>query len=238
MNYEIKSALEANIKEIFFDKNTNKLSYKNLNGIVTSIDSAESLVALQNDLNNVEAQILAGIPVVSDGVTITGTGLVGNPLVAAMPTGAWTVITLASDFEVNNLANEPVPTMTFNMIKDKMYLIEIDFVYSGNNTTGDTEFNISWGGNGYGSGILIGRNISNTVVLTAMQTYATNQTAQHPLGVDIADLVYYTSTAYMQHTFYATDGGTFQLNFGVNTLGSGRIAKLYTGTQLRYKVIN
>lgn len=57
MNYEIKSALEANIKEIFFDKNTNKLSYKNLNGIVTSIDTVNDLITIQNDLIALEATV-------------------------------------------------------------------------------------------------------------------------------------------------------------------------------------
>lgn len=36
--YEIKDANTANINEIFFDKNTNKLSYKNALGIVTVLE--------------------------------------------------------------------------------------------------------------------------------------------------------------------------------------------------------
>ena len=34
MNYEIKSAKEASLEEIFYDKNTNKLSYKDKLGII------------------------------------------------------------------------------------------------------------------------------------------------------------------------------------------------------------
>jgi hypothetical protein len=41
MNYEIKSPQQANIQEIFFNKNTNRLSYKNNYGIVTPIDEEE-----------------------------------------------------------------------------------------------------------------------------------------------------------------------------------------------------
>lgn len=37
MNYEIKSAREASLQEIFYDKNTNKLSYKDKLGIITVI---------------------------------------------------------------------------------------------------------------------------------------------------------------------------------------------------------
>jgi hypothetical protein len=37
MNYEVKSAKEASLQEIFFDKNTNKLSYKDKYGIITII---------------------------------------------------------------------------------------------------------------------------------------------------------------------------------------------------------
>ena len=38
MNYEVKSAREANLQEIFFDKNTNKLSYKDKYGIVKALE--------------------------------------------------------------------------------------------------------------------------------------------------------------------------------------------------------
>ena len=40
MNYEVKSAREASLQEIFYDKNTNKLSYKDKLGIITLIDSS------------------------------------------------------------------------------------------------------------------------------------------------------------------------------------------------------
>jgi hypothetical protein len=59
MNYEIKSTKEANKLEIFFDKNTNKLSYKNSKGIVTSIDTANDLLIIQNDLTALEATVNA-----------------------------------------------------------------------------------------------------------------------------------------------------------------------------------
>jgi hypothetical protein len=42
MNYEVKSAREASLQEIFYDKNTNKLSYKDKLGIITVIDSSNS----------------------------------------------------------------------------------------------------------------------------------------------------------------------------------------------------
>jgi hypothetical protein len=42
MNYEIKSAREASLQEIFYDKNTNKLSYKDKLGIITVIDESNS----------------------------------------------------------------------------------------------------------------------------------------------------------------------------------------------------
>lgn len=42
MNYEVKSAREASLQEIFYDKNTNKLSYKDNLGIITVIDSSNS----------------------------------------------------------------------------------------------------------------------------------------------------------------------------------------------------
>jgi hypothetical protein len=42
MNYEIKSAREASLQEIFYDKNTNKLSYKDKLGIITVIGESGS----------------------------------------------------------------------------------------------------------------------------------------------------------------------------------------------------
>lgn len=42
MNYEVKSGQEAGVNEIFFDKNTNKLSYKNKYGIVTALENDNS----------------------------------------------------------------------------------------------------------------------------------------------------------------------------------------------------
>jgi hypothetical protein len=51
LEYEIKDAKTANLNEIFFDKNTNKMSYKNSLGIVTilpSDDSVKSVVAGTN----------------------------------------------------------------------------------------------------------------------------------------------------------------------------------------------
>jgi hypothetical protein len=36
--YQIKDAQTANINEIFFNKNTNKLSYKDALGIITAIE--------------------------------------------------------------------------------------------------------------------------------------------------------------------------------------------------------
>jgi hypothetical protein len=42
MNYEIKSAREASLQEIFYDRNTNKLSYKDKLGIITVIDDSNS----------------------------------------------------------------------------------------------------------------------------------------------------------------------------------------------------
>lgn len=42
MNYEIKSAKEASLQEIFYDKNTNKLSYKDKLGIITLLDPSST----------------------------------------------------------------------------------------------------------------------------------------------------------------------------------------------------
>jgi hypothetical protein len=39
MNYEVKSGQEAGINEIFFDKNTNKLSFKDKYGIVKALET-------------------------------------------------------------------------------------------------------------------------------------------------------------------------------------------------------
>jgi hypothetical protein len=39
MNYEVKSGQEASVNEIFFDKNTNKLSFKNKYGIVKALET-------------------------------------------------------------------------------------------------------------------------------------------------------------------------------------------------------
>ncbi len=55
MNYEIKSASEASVREIFFDKNTNKLSFKNNNGIITILNPDPTTEVV----NISSAQILA-----------------------------------------------------------------------------------------------------------------------------------------------------------------------------------
>jgi hypothetical protein len=44
MNYEIKSARNADPREIFFDINTNKLSYRNDNGISVPTDGADTII--------------------------------------------------------------------------------------------------------------------------------------------------------------------------------------------------
>lgn len=65
MNYEIKSAKEASTQEIFFDKNTNKLSYKDKYGIIHDIESSGGSGSI-----------------VTDGLSITGNGTLSSPLVS------------------------------------------------------------------------------------------------------------------------------------------------------------
>lgn len=59
MNYEIKSAKEASLEEIFYDKNTNKLSYKDklgiifpLDPVVTSTPTLQEVLTAGNALTN------------------------------------------------------------------------------------------------------------------------------------------------------------------------------------------
>ena len=74
MNYEIKSAKEASLQEVFYDKNTNKLSYKDRLGIVTSLED-DSTVGPQGPQGPIGATGLQGVagPVGPAGLNWQGT---------------------------------------------------------------------------------------------------------------------------------------------------------------------
>ena len=79
MNYEIKSATEASVREIFFDKNTNKLSFKNDYGIITIINpdvlttSSNTVVVTMVDNKTTYSD---GRPDVNSGILTMGTSAI------------------------------------------------------------------------------------------------------------------------------------------------------------------
>jgi hypothetical protein len=150
----------------------------------------------------------------------------------------WTVIVKPSNQDVTNAGVTNDSNFTFSVVANGHYMVKMELVASGNNTTADytCDFQVSAGtmrGKGTLQGITAAAAVSNVIVTAAA---AANTTAI-PIGAataNIDDLVYVN----IQYAFTATSNGTFRFRFGNATPTIGATSRTWKGSIMRYKNID
>lgn len=156
---------------------------------------------------------------------------------AADPSG-WTTIVKPSNQDVTNSGVTNDNDFTFSVVANGHYMVQVELVASGNNTTADytCDFQVSAGtmrGKGTQQGISTTAAVTNTLVTAAG---AANTTAV-PVGAataNIDDLVYVN----IQYAFTASNNATFRFRFGNATPTVGATSRTWKGSIFRYKNID
>jgi hypothetical protein len=154
---------------------------------------------------------------------------------AADPTGYTTIVKSTSQ-DVTNAGLTADTEFTFAVAANNRYMLTMDLVIAGNNTTGDftMDFNLSAGtmkGRGNVQNLTAAEAIQNVIITAAGTASTTAIVTGTP--ADLATLI----AIRIQYAFECTLAGTFRFRFGNAAAAAGRTSRVYKGSILRYKNI-
>jgi hypothetical protein len=153
----------------------------------------------------------------------------------ADPTG-YTYIVKPTSQDVTNAGLTSDTDFTFAVAANNRYLVTMDLVIAGNNTTGDftMDFNLSAGtmkGRGNVQNLTAAEAIQNVIITAAGTASTTAIVTGTP--ADLATLI----AIRIQYAFECTLAGTFRFRFGNAAAAAGRTSRVYKGSVLGYKNI-
>lgn len=173
---------------------------------------------------------------VADGGTGASTAAGARTNLDAAQNEGWTVIIKAADQDVTNAGVTDDSHFTFSVTAGNKYLVIVDLVQSGNNTTGDwtCDFAVA-AGTMTGFGTMLGHGAAGTVQHVAVAAVvAANTTAVNGYGV--GDLTFGVNQR-IQYTFIPSNTTTFKFRFGNTAAAAGRTSRTWKGSVLRHKDI-
>ena len=153
--------------------------------------------------------------------------------------GGWNYIVKSANQDVTNNATLQDDTeLQFSVVAGGQYMIEMDVVFSANNTSADYKngFAVS-AGSLKGNGILTGVNNAAAAIITIYQANGLSTTTTNALGTQGADLDILSSIKII-YSFTASANAIFKYQFSNNNALAGAISRTFKGSILKYKKIN
>ena len=209
---------------------------------LTTTGSSGASTFITNTLNVPEYTLtgLGGVPTTRT-LTINGStqDLSANrTFTISDPLGFTSIIKSADQDVTNNATFVDDTELQFSVVAGGMYLVEMQLVYSGNNTTGDYKWQfLLTSGVISGRGSYLGLTTGSSIGTFAVSSVGTNAIIPVSLGVVQADLTQpILCTIY--YPFTASANATFKFQFANNSAAAGRTSRTMKGTYLKYKKIN
>ena len=173
--------------------------------------------------------------------TINGSSVLGSGdlvVSGSDPLGFTSIIKSADQDVTNNATFVDDTELQFSVVAGGMYLVEMQLIYSGNNTTGDYKWQfLVTSGVISGRGSYLGLTTGSSIGTFAVSSVGTNAIIPVSLGVVQADLTQpILCTIY--YPFTASANATFKFQFANNSAAAGRTSRTMKGTYLKYKKIN
>jgi hypothetical protein len=153
----------------------------------------------------------------------------------ADPTG-YTYIVKPTSQDVTNAGLTNDTNFSFAVAANNRYMLTMDLVIAGNNTTGDftMDFNLSAGtmkGRGNVQNLTAAEAIQNVIITAAGTANTTAIVTGTPADLDTLIAVR------IQYAFLCTSAGTLTFRFGNAAAAAGRTSRVYKGSILAYKNI-
>jgi len=148
----------------------------------------------------------------------------------------WTTIVKSANQDVTNSATLVSDTsLQFSVVAGGHYMIEIDIVFSANNTSSDYKnaFNVS-AGTMIGKGFMIGPTATGAAQVNEYSANAVATSTSLVLGSPTANLSCLVSTKII-FSFQASANATFRYQFAQNTAIAATTARTWKGSILKYK---
>ena len=157
---------------------------------------------------------------------------------SADPSG-WTTIVKSANQDVTNSATLVNDTdLQFSVVAGGHYMLELDIVFSANNTTGDYKnaFKVS-AGTMLGKGYMIGPTATGVAQVNEYTANAVVTSTTLVLGSPVANIDFLVSTKII-FSFQASANATLSYQFANNQAGVGRTSQTWKGSILKYKRID
>lgn len=191
---------------------------------------------LQTSLDAKQATLVSG----TDIKTINGSSVLGSgdlTVTGSAPDG-YTYIIKSINQDVTNAGVTNDDHFSFSVVAAGQYMVEMEVAVSGNNTTGDYnfDFQVSTGtmkGKGTAQNLTSANAIQNAIVTSAG---AANTTAI-ACGIPTADLDDVIAMRII-FSFTASANATFRYRFGNNSVGTGRTSRTWKGSVMKYKTLD
>lgn len=151
----------------------------------------------------------------------------------------YTTILKAADQDVVNAQNTDDTDFQFAVTAGKIYMIEALFAFSTDTAAADAEWRYATSaGTMDGRGVWIGITTADSGQAGGIATTAAANSSNQAVGSTASDLGYPITGRLALTVRQNTSSGTFKIQFGNNTTGSGRTTRMLAGSYLRYKQIN
>jgi len=171
--------------------------------------------------------------------TIGGSSILGAGNLPIPDPAGWTTIVKSANQNVTNSATLVTDTdLQFSVVAGGHYMIEMDVVFSCNNTSSDYKnaFNVS-AGTMSGKGFMIGPSATAAAQVNEYAVNAAATTTTLVLGSPIANLDSLVSTKII-FSFMASANATFRYQFSQNVAIAATTARTWKGSILKYKRID
>lgn len=149
----------------------------------------------------------------------------------------FTYLTKASDQNETTTGLHDDADLQFAVTAGKHYIMEAYLLLSGNNTTGDAQWAMAVSAgtmDGRGHFLDDGSTLASTE--SSVAAVAASATTAVAVGVNAAADPGMATVAKVHFAFrHNTTGGTFKIQFGVNTFSAGREARMMAGSYIRYR---
>ena len=209
---------------------------------LTDGDKGDITVSSSGTVWNIDASTIGLTELSATGTPSSTTFLRGDNTwatpTATDPSGWTTIVKSANQDVTNNATLQNDTHLQFSVVAGGHYMIEMDVVFSSNNTSADFKcaFNVS-AGTMKGAGISIGpatNGAAQTSAYNANPSASTNSISSGTISADIDVL----SSIKIIYSFTASANATFRYQFAQNTAVGSTTARLWKGSILKYKRID
>lgn len=208
-------------------------------GGVSDGDYGDITVSSGGTVWNIDAATVGVTELSATGTPSATTFLRGDNTWSTPPNvdpAGWTTIVKSANQDVTNSATLVNDTdLQFSVVAGGHYMIELDLVFSSNNTSSDykSALNVS-AGTMKGAGISIGAantGAAQTSPYNANPSATTNSISSGTISADIDVL----SSIKIIYSFTASANATFRFQFAQNTAIAATTARTWKGSILKYK---